>query len=324
MTVAGFACSVCAALAAFQLWVGVVNGEVATAPSPSPSPKPSLAGVPMLNFFRKTKFEEGYANLWGAQHQNLSEDGYATSLWIDASSGSGFKSKDPYMYGLFNAAIKLQAGYTAGIVTTFYVSNNQVYEGRHDEIDFEFLGTIPGEPYKLHTNVYGNGSGDGKNMIGREQQFHLWFDPTKDFHNYSILWTPHHILWLVDGILIRRFPKLKSLGATYPSKPMSVYATLWDGSDWATDGGKYKANYTYAPFVSNYKNFITIGCPSNPKEYCSALSFLDCYMSPTKMDKEQLQALDLVRNNYMIYDYCLDFQRYPKGTMPECTTSPTE
>ncbi|GLJ44619.1 hypothetical protein SUGI_0937840 [Cryptomeria japonica] len=136
---------------------------------------------PLLSYLRVYKFSEGYASLWGGQHQNVSED------------GSGFKSKDAYMYGFFNAAVKLQAGYTIGIITSFYLSNSQTYEGWHDEIDIEFLGTIPGEPYKLQTNVYGNSTGDG-NLIGREQQFHLWFDPTQDFHNYSILWTPSQIL----------------------------------------------------------------------------------------------------------------------------------
>ncbi|KAH9329123.1 hypothetical protein KI387_001231, partial [Taxus chinensis] len=149
--------------------------------------------VPLLKYLRISKFSEGYANLWGGQHQNVSQDGSSVTLLLDKSSGSGFKSKEAYMYGFFNAAVRLQAGYTAGIITSFYLSNNQVYQGWHDEIDIEFLGTIPGEPYKVHTNVYGNGSGDGT-LIGREQQFHLWFDPTKDFHNYSILWSPRQIL----------------------------------------------------------------------------------------------------------------------------------
>ena len=43
----------------------------------------------------------------------------------------------------------------------------------------EFLGTISEVPYKLQTNVCGNGKGDGPNLIGREQQFCLWFDLTK-------------------------------------------------------------------------------------------------------------------------------------------------
>ena len=58
----------------------------------------------------------------------------------------------------------------------------------HDEVDFEFLGNVSGEPYLVQTNVYVNGTGN------REQRHTLWFDPTTTFHTYSFLWTRHSIM----------------------------------------------------------------------------------------------------------------------------------
>lgn len=62
----------------------------------------------------------------------------------------------------------------------------------HDELDFEFLGNVSGEPYIVQTNLYINGTGD------REQRHYLWFDPTLDFHTYSFLWNRRSILYLTN------------------------------------------------------------------------------------------------------------------------------
>lgn len=86
------------------------------------------------------------------------------------------------------------------------MSNNQAHPGAHDEVDIEFLGTTPGKPYTLQTNVYVRGSGDGPRIIGREMRFHLWFDPTADFHNYGILWDPNQIMYDHQLLLLLLLP----------------------------------------------------------------------------------------------------------------------
>ncbi|KAG9154260.1 hypothetical protein Leryth_000717, partial [Lithospermum erythrorhizon] len=63
-------------------------------------------------------FNQGFRNLWGPQHQSLNQD--SLTIWLDKSSGSGFKSLKDYRSGYFGAAIKLHPDYTAGVITSYY------------------------------------------------------------------------------------------------------------------------------------------------------------------------------------------------------------
>ncbi|EEF38649.1 probable xyloglucan endotransglucosylase/hydrolase protein 32 [Ricinus communis] len=254
-------------------------------------------------------FDQGYRNLWGPQHQRLDQG--TLTIWLDSSSGSGYKSLQPYRSGYFGASIKLQPGYTAGVITSFYLSNNEDYPGNHDEIDIEFLGTTPGKPYTLQTNVYIKGSGDGK-IIGREMKFHLWFDPTQDFHQYAIMWTPNEIIFFVDDVPIRRYPRKSD--STFPLRPMWIYGSIWDASSWATEDGKYKADYSYQPFIGRYQNFKISGCTTNGSPTCRPPS-----TSPfgSGLSQQQYSTMEWVQRNYLAYDYCRDPKRDHTQT-PEC------
>ena len=54
------------------------------------------------------------------------------------------------------------------------------------------------------------------------------------------------------------------MGLQYPSKPMSVYSTIWDGSDRATEGETYLVDYKFSPFVASYTSLELDGCVWNP------------------------------------------------------------
>ncbi|GJR90634.1 probable xyloglucan endotransglucosylase/hydrolase protein 32, partial [Tanacetum coccineum] len=194
------------------------------------------------------------------------------------------------------------------------LSNNEAHPGYHDEVDIEFLGTTFGKPYTLQTNVYIRGSGDGK-IIGREMKFHLWFDPTKDFHHYAILWSPHELIFLVDDVPIRRYPRKSD--ATFPLRPMWVYGSIWDASSWATENGKYKANYRYEPFVGRFTNFKATGCTAYSPPRCPPVS-----VAPGRtvgLSRRQNMAMKWVQDRYMIYNTIRSqhvlLRRTQKGTI---------
>ncbi|KAK8713853.1 hypothetical protein V6N13_149060 [Hibiscus sabdariffa] len=214
--------------------------------------------------------------------------------------------------------LKLVSGNSAGTVTAYYLSSKG---STWDEIDFEFLGNLSGDPYILHTNVFSQGKGN------REQQFYLWFDPTADFHTYSILWNPQRIIFSVDGTPIREFKNMESKGVPFPKdQPMRIYSSLWNADDWATRGGLVKTDWTQAPFTASYRNFNadaciwssgSSSCPTNsPPSSPSNNGWLS-----QELDSSNQERLQWVQKNYMIYNYCADTKRFPQGLPTECNAA---
>ncbi|KAL7166769.1 hypothetical protein ACSBR2_037447 [Camellia fascicularis] len=263
-------------------------------------------------------FDRGYSPLFSDFNIIRSDDDKSVSLLLNRLSGSGFISSDYYNYGLFSANIKLPSNYSAGIVVAFYMSNGDVFEKTHDELDFEFLGNIHGRPWRFQTNLYGNGS----THRGREERYTLWFDPAKEFHRYTILWTSKNIIFYVDDVPIREVVRSKAMGADYPSKPMSLYATIWDASTWATNGGKYKVNYRFQPFVSEFKDLVLQGCPVDPIQqlhapHCDNSTAALESANFSNITTEGRKSMSRFRERYMYYSYCYDTVRYPVPP-PEC------
>ncbi|KAB2028113.1 hypothetical protein ES319_D05G077800v1 [Gossypium barbadense] len=245
---------------------------------------------------------------WAPNH--IISQGDQIKLTLDNVSGCGFESKKKYLFGQASVQIKLIEGDSAGTVTAFYMAS----EGPvHDELDFEFLGNVSGEPYLVQTNIYVNGTGN------REQRHTLWFDPTLDFHTYSFFWNRHLIVYvfLVDGIPIRVFTNKEDKGVLFPrQQAMSIRGSVWNADDWATQGGKVKINWTNAPFFSTFRSFIIDACELLPETddimaQCGKLGrFWWDKPAFVVLNRHRSHQLKWARRKHLVYDYCKDKARF--------------
>lgn len=266
-----------------------------------------LLSLSLSTFAFGGSFDADFDNLFGDHRVNITNGGKSMSLTLDKYSGSGIASKNEYLFGRFDMQIKLVPGNSAGTVTAFYLSSRG---DNHDEIDIEFLGNLSGDPYLLSTNIYANGVG------GREVQYYLWFDPTADYHTYSIDWSPSRIIILVDNIPIRVMHNREIIGVPFPTKqPMRLYTTLWNGDTWATRWGKVKLDMSSAPFVAGFKNFNANACIAKPGSNCKSFSA----GKNGGLDIESKQKLKKVLSKWVVYHYCRDLRRYAHDGLPyEC------
>lgn len=240
-----------------------------------------------------SKFGDLFEPSWALDH--IVYDGDLLHLKLDNFSGAGFASKNKYLYGKTSAEIQLVPGDSAGTVTAFYMSSDGP---NHNEFDFEFLGNTTGEPYLVQTNLYVNGVGN------REQRMDLWFDPTIDFHSYSIEWSQKHVIFAIDDTPIRVYENKEKMKIPFPKdQKMGVYSSLWNADDWATQGGRVKTDWSHAPFVTSYRNF-TIE-ERGEEEVVEEMSV------------HQRHQVMWVRAKHLVYDYCDDVARF--GSKPiEC------
>ncbi|KAJ6349159.1 hypothetical protein OIU77_006694 [Salix suchowensis] len=165
-------------------------------------------------------------------------------------------------------------------------------------------------------------------MSSEEQRLNLWFDPTKDFHSYSLLWNQRQVVFLVDETPIRLHTNMENKGIPFPKdQAMGVYSSIWNADDWATQGGRVKTEWSHAPFVASYKGFeidacecpVSVAAADNAKKCSSSGEKRFWWDEPasSELNTHQSHQLLWVKANHMVYDYCSDAARFP-ATPPEC------
>lgn len=100
---------------------------------------------------------------------------------------------------------------------------------------------------------------------------------------------------------------------------MQIEATLWDGDSWATDGGKTKINWNYAPFKAHFQGFDITGCQveNHNTSLCGSHKYWWNGQKFWQLDPTGQKAYENVKHKYVNYDYCADRQRYPTPPL-EC------
>eukprot|EP00261_Vitis_vinifera_P002431 XP_002266609.2 PREDICTED: probable xyloglucan endotransglucosylase/hydrolase protein 28 [Vitis vinifera] len=272
------------------------------------------------NLAYSTPFDRWFFKVFGDENIKSVHNGTVAKISLDQKTGSEFVSSDIFLHGYFSASIKLPRNQdTAGVVVAFFTMNQDIYSRNQDEATFEFLGNVKGKEWVVQTNIHGNTTIRNSTSKGREERYTLWFDPSADFHKYSILWTENHIIFYVDDVPIRLFMRTKAIGNYFITSPMYVYGSIRDGSDWATDGGKQKVDYKYAPFTAAFSELILLGCPADPidlKPYCIDEDPWEKKV-PTGLTRKEITQMRRFRHKFMTYSYCFDKERYPV-TPPEC------
>lgn len=121
----------------------------------------------------------------------------------------------------------------------------------------------------------------------------------------------------MDDTPVRVFKNNVKIGVPYPTKPMNIECTIWNGT-WASHGKP--VDWSQGPFVAPYKGFGVDGCPtqsSDPDQECFSTTNSQYFWNQKQfwaLNATQQAAYEAMRKNHLAYDYCQ--KQIPQP--PEC------
>jgi endo-1,3-1,4-beta-glycanase ExoK len=257
-------CAVLSIAAAFSM-------PAAAGKRPSKPPAVQGAFTDLLDGFDSSRWakSDGWANgspfdnAWSAGNVNF-HDGLLELVLDDTArlgqpyTSAEYRSTGYYGYGCYEASFRPVA--VPGAVTAFFTfagPYDNGGNGKHNEIDIEFVGAYLGEgPSSVQFNFWTNDDGYASR---NEYLMQLEFDATAAFHAYGFKWTSAGIDWYVDGDLV--YSVFDTTGNPTPKASDSlqkIMLNLWPVDDTASGwagtfvypGEPLRAQYQWVRYAS--------------------------------------------------------------------------
>jgi beta-glucanase (GH16 family) len=205
LTVAGFA------LLVFS------DALLARRPAPLPQPQPGfideLAAYDTGRWLKADRWTNGspFDNAWRADHVLHGGDAMTLRLsnraYLGEPYSSGeYRTRGFHGYGCYEARFRPIA--RPGVVTAFFTfagPYDNGGNGRHNEIDIEFLGK---DTSRVQLNFWTN---DDTYATDNSITVQLGFDAAGAAHNYGFRWSEKRLEWYVDGQLLTSFDETASV-----------------------------------------------------------------------------------------------------------------
>jgi beta-glucanase (GH16 family) len=233
----------------------------AAKPTPKPTQPPAqgsfldaLDGFDTSRWAKADGWTNGspFDNAWRADHvtfggsqMSIILDNYAY-LGEPYSSGE-YRTLGFYGYGCFEA--RFQPVASPGVVTslfTFAGPYDNGGNGKHNEIDIEFLGY---DTTKFQANFWTN---DDTYTRGHEHTIYLGFDASQALHNYGFKWTSTGITWYVDGAAV--YSVASTVGDPTPKVTDSLHKIMMNVWPVDSTASAWAGTFVYpgTPLVAQY------------------------------------------------------------------------
>lgn len=228
--------------------------STAAAPVAQSSFKDDLTTFDTARWLRADGWANGapFQNAWKADH--LATANSLVSIRLDNVPTLGkpftsgqYQTHGYHGYGCYEARMRPVSA--AGVVSSFFTfagPSDNGGNGRHNEIDIEFVGS---NTRRFQANFWTN---DDTYKGGNEHLVDLPFDAAQGLHQYAFKWTAKGIEWFADGVSV-----YKVLGSVLKPTPkvgdslQKIMVNLWP-VDSSAAGWAGAFAYPGTPLSSTY------------------------------------------------------------------------